>query len=152
MFKTASLTTTGAVTASKTSPKAEFTERKILDAALALFRTKGFEETTMREIATAADVATGAAYYYYPSKDSIVLAFYQRSWAEMQPGIEGAVTKAGNRLQDRLQALIEVKLEYFAPYRGVLRALLKNGADPAHPLSPFGDNNREIREADAEWF
>jgi AcrR family transcriptional regulator len=145
MFKTVA-------TDSKSSPKAELTQRKILDAALELFRTKGFDETTMRDIAAAADVATGAAYYYYPSKDSIVLAFYARSWDEMQSRFDDAVTKAGKRLEDRLKALIEVKLEYFAPYRGVLRALLKNGADPAHPLSPFGKNNRAIRDADAEWF
>ena len=132
----------------KASPKSEITERKILEAALYLFRTKGFDEATMRDIAAAAEVATGAAYYYYPSKDAIVLAFYQRSCDEMQPQIADAVTKSAGNLEDRLKELIRVKLEYFAPYRGVLRALLKNGADPAHPLSPFSQNNKSIREVD----
>ena len=138
--------------AAKSSSKSEVTERKILDAALALFRTKGFDEATMRDVAAAAEVATGAAYYYYPSKDAIVLAFYQRSCDEMQPQIEDAVTKSAGNLEDRLKELIRVKLEYFAPYRGVLRALLKNGADPAHPLSPFSQNNKSIREVDVAWF
>lgn len=136
----------------KTPGKAEITERKILDAALNLFRTKGFEETTMRDIATAAGVATGAAYYYYPSKDAIVLAFYQRSCVEMQSRIEDAAAQSPDNLEDRLKALIQAKLEYFAPYRGVLRALLKNGADPAHPLSPFAQTNKSIRDADIAWF
>jgi AcrR family transcriptional regulator len=136
----------------KGSPKAQVTERKILDAALELFRTKGFEEATMRDIAAAAGVATGAAYYYYPSKDAIVLAFYQRSCDEMQPRIEDAVAKAPANLDDKLKALIEVKLDYFAPFRSVLRALLKNGADPAHPLSPFASSNKPIREIDVAWF
>jgi AcrR family transcriptional regulator len=136
----------------KVSPKAELTERKILDAALEMFRTKGFDETTVRDIAAAAEVATGAAYYYYPSKDSIVLAFYQQSCAEMQPRIEEALAQASRNLEDRLRALIEVKLEYFKPYRGVLRALLKSGADPANPLSPFAENNKAIREIDMAWF
>ena len=144
MFKTG--------TQAKTSPKAEITERKILDAALEMFRTKGFEEATMRDIAGAAELATGAAYYYYPSKDSIVLAFYQRSCSEMQPRIEEAMANASGGLEDRLKALIQVKLEYFSPFRGVLRALLKNGADPAHPLSPFAENNKSIREVDVAWF
>ena len=137
---------------SKVSPKAEVTERKILDAALEMFRSKGFDETTVRDIAAAAEVATGAAYYYYPSKDAIVLAFYQQSCAEMQPRIEDALAKSSKNLEDRLQALIDVKLEYFAPYRGVLRALLKSGADPANPLSPFAENNKPIREIDVAWF
>ena len=132
--------------------KAEITERKILDAALNLFRAKGFEETTMRDIAAAADVATGAAYYYYPSKDAIVLAFYQRSCVEMQSRIQDAIAQAPDNLGDRLKALIQAKLQYFAPYRGVLRALLKNGADPAHPLSPFAENNKPIRDTDVAWF
>ena len=41
-----------------------------------------------------AGVATGAAYYYYPSKDAIVMDFYQRSCAEMQPKIEAALEAA----------------------------------------------------------
>lgn len=134
------------------SQKADATERKILDAALTLFRTKGFEEATMRGIANAADVATGAAYYYYPSKDAIVLAFYQRSCVEMQPRIEAALAGAPATLELRLKALIQSKLDYFAPYRTVLRALLKNGADPSHPHSPFAANNEPIRETDVAWF
>jgi AcrR family transcriptional regulator len=139
-------------TAVKPSHKAVITERKILDAALDLFRSKGFEEATMRDVAAEAGVALGAAYYYYPSKDAIVLAFYQRSCTEMQPQIQDAIAKSAGNLEDRLKALIHVKLEYFAPYRGVLRALLKNGADPAHPLSPFSENNKSIREVDIVWF
>jgi AcrR family transcriptional regulator len=136
----------------KVPNKAEATERKILDAALEMFRTKGFDETTVRDIAAAADVATGAAYYYYPSKDAIVLAFYRQSCAEMQPRIEDALAETPKNLEDRLKALINVKLEYFGPYRGVLRALLKSGVDPANPLSPFAENNRPIRDIDLTWF
>lgn len=136
----------------KTLHKSEITERKILDAALNLFQTKGFEEATMRDIAIAAGVATGAAYYYYPFKDAIVLAFYERSCVEMQSRIEDAVAQSACKLEDRLKALIGAKLAYFAPYRSVLRALLKNGADPAHPLSPFSQNNRSIRERDIAGF
>jgi AcrR family transcriptional regulator len=132
--------------------KSEITERKILDAALEMFRTKGFEETTMRDIAGAAGVATGAAYYYYPSKDAIVLGFYERSCVEMQPQIEEVLAADTGGLEARLKTLINLKLEYFAPYRSVLRALLKNGADPAHPLSPFAENNKVIRDIDVAWF
>src|ERR1700728_173659 len=98
--------------ATRSSPKAEVTERRILDAALEMFRTRGFEEATVRDIAAAADVATGAAYYYYPSKDSIVLAFYQRACSEMQPRIEEALAKAPECLLRRLKAVSQVKLGF----------------------------------------
>lgn len=135
----------------KNTPKAEETGRKILEAALALFRQQGFDATTMREIAQQAGVATGAAYYYYPSKDAIVADFYQRSCSEMQPQIEAALRSARG-LENRLRAVISVKLAHFAPNRSVLRSLLRNGADPGHPLSPFSPETGEIRSIDIAWF
>lgn len=135
----------------KSTAKAEETGLKILDAALALFRKDGFETATMRDIAREAGVATGAAYYYYRSKDAIVMDFYRRSCAEMQPEIESALERVSG-LEARLRELIRVKLIHFAPNRGVLRALLRNGADPGHPLSPFSLETKEIRDIDIAWF
>src|SRR6266545_3097769 len=136
---------------SKSTPKAEETGLRILNAALELFRHEGFESSTMREIAQKAGVATGAAYYYYPSKDAIVMDFYRRSCAEMQPKLEAALEHAGG-LEARLRELIRVKFVHFAPNRGVLRALLRNGADPKYPLSPFSPQTEEIRNIDIDWF
>jgi AcrR family transcriptional regulator len=135
----------------KATIKAEETGLRILDAALALFRQQGFDSATMRDIAEKAGVATGAAYYYYPSKEAIVMDFYQRSCAEMQPKIEAALEHE-NTLEARLRELIRIKLVHFAPNRGVLRALLRNGADPKHPLSPFSSETRAIRDIDIAWF
>ena len=105
----------------------------------------------MRDIAKGTGVATGAAYYYFSSKDAIVMDFYQRSCTEMQPKIEAALKNASG-LEKRLRELIRVKFEHFAPNRGVLRALLRNGADPNHPLSPFSPQTKEIRDIDIAWF
>jgi AcrR family transcriptional regulator len=135
----------------KVTAKAEETGLRILDSALTLFREEGFDAATMRDIAEKAGVATGAAYYYYPSKDAIVMDFYQRSCAEMQPKIEAALEHE-NTLEARLRELIRIKLIHFAPNRGVLRALLRNGADPKHPLSPFSPETQAIRDVDIAWF
>jgi len=135
----------------KPTPKAEETGLRILDSALDLFREEGFERATMRDIADRAGVATGAAYYYYPSKDAIVMDYYQRTCTEMQPKIESALSNVRG-LEERLRALIGVKLFHFGPNRGVLRALLKNGADPQHPLSPFSAETKDIRDIDIAWF
>ncbi len=132
-------------------PGTKETGEKIFSAALTLFRTEGFETATMRDVARSADVATGAAYYYYPSKEAIVMDFYRRASAEMQPKIEEALHNRRG-LESRLRELIRVKLDHFAPDRNVLRALLRNGADPAHPLSPFSPQTKEIRDIDIAWF
>ena len=131
--------------------KAEATASKILDAALELFREQGFDAATMRGIAERAGVATGAAYYYYASKDAIVMDFYQRSCDELQDKIRLAL-KSINSLERGLNELIRVKLTHFEPNRDVLRALLRNGADPNYPLSPFSGETKQIRDLDMSWF
>ena len=126
------------------------TRERILEAALELFRERGFEEATMREIANRAGVATGLAYYYFASKDAIVLAFYQRAKDDLAP--KSAAAHRDKRLAPRLQSLIETKFAYFKPNRAFLGALMAHAADPKSPLSPFGDPSREIREADIAQF
>ena len=135
----------------RTAPKSEETRERILHAALELFQKRGFEAATMREIAEHAGVATGAAYYYFASKDAIVMDFYQRSCERMQPMIEAALRDV-NGLEERLRELIRVKLTHFAPNRGVLRGLLRNGADPSYPVSPFSIQTKPIRDIDIDWF
>ena len=105
----------------------------------------------MRDIGQDAGVALGAAYYYFTSKDAIVMDFYRRSCEEMQPKIEAALVDVSG-LEDRPRELIRVKLTHFAPNRGVLRALLRNGADLKRPLSPFSPQTREIRDIGIAWF
>ena len=68
----------------------------------------------MRGIAEKAQVATGAAYYYYPSKDAIVLDFYQRACDEMQEKLQHALENVKG-LETGLLELIRVKLSHFAP-------------------------------------
>jgi len=113
--------------------KSEETRNRILEAALEVFRERGFERATMREIATAAGVAAGAAYYYFESKEAIVMAFYERSQSEMMPLIEAEMGKSRN-LEFLLQAVISTKFKVFGPNRKLLGALSAH-ADPEHPLS-----------------
>src|SRR5712692_338186 len=96
----------------KAKSKSDQTRARIVAAALELFRNHGFEATTMREIAQSAGVATGAAYYYFDSKDAIVLAFYDQAQKDMAPRLEQAVASTRN-LQQRLQALLDIKFRYF---------------------------------------
>jgi AcrR family transcriptional regulator len=130
--------------------KSDETRARILTAAIDLFRRNGFAQTTMREIAAGAGVALGAAYYYFDSKDAIVLAFYDRAQQDLGPVLEQALT--GSRdLGKRLRALLDAKFAYFEPNRRLL-GTLSAYADPEHPLSPFSESTRAIRENDIRFF
>jgi len=130
--------------------KSEETRARILNAALAVFRERGFERATMREIADAAEVATGAAYYYFDSKDALVMAFYTRSQVEIRERLAIKLPRC-KTLEARLRTTIEEVLEYFEPNRKLLGALSAH-TDPDHPLSPFSEETRPIREADLAFF
>src|SRR6266404_5178836 len=131
--------------------KAESTRGRILSEALTLFRERGFDQTTMRDIARAANVAIGAAYYYFESKEALVMAFYGEASKSMHEQIEMALGRKTD-LKARLRAVIDVMFEYFGPNRKFLGALLRHAADPEHPLSPFSVRTREIRERDMQHF
>jgi AcrR family transcriptional regulator len=130
--------------------KSDETRDRILKAALELFHDVGFEVTTMREIASRAGMAIGAAYYYFDSKDAIVLAFYDQARLEMEAELDRVLEK-NRTLHDRLRGLIDVKLTYFAPSRKLLGAL-SGHTNPESPLSPFSEQTREIREHDISFF
>jgi AcrR family transcriptional regulator len=133
------------------TPKAEETRRRILAAALDLFQERGFDEATMREIARRADVATGLAYYYFPSKEAIVMAFYWQTQAEFDASFRRPLS-ATRDLAGRLRILIELKLAQFQPYRDFLGALFRSAGDPASPLSPFGPETKDIRDQSVAHF
>ncbi len=130
--------------------KSEATRARILESALATFRERGFEKSTMREIAVTAGVALGAAYYYFDSKDALVMAFYERAQQEMAPSLDAILSQA-KTLETRLRGLIAYKFEYFSPNRALLGALSAH-VDPAHPLSPFSQETAAIREQDIAFF
>lgn len=131
--------------------KSEATRARILDTALTLFRNRGFEETTMRDIAAKAGVSLGSAYYYFESKEDLVMAFYERAMEAMAPRLEAALSGAAS-FEERVANLIAVKFEYFQPSRTFLGALLKHAADPRHRLSPFSGETRHIQEQDQKYF
>src|SRR5438132_3441792 len=127
-----------------TKPAGEKTKELILATALDLFRRSGFETATMRDIARAADVATGAAYYYFPSKEAIVSAYYdqvQRAHAEKVR--EDWKGKSG--LRERLGGVFHSKLEILKDDRRFLGALFRYSGDPQHPLAVFGKGTQVQR-------
>jgi AcrR family transcriptional regulator len=124
--------------------KGEETRRRVQDAALALFREKGFDATTMRDVAAAAGLSLGAAYHYFDSKEAIVMAYYNA----VQDRHDAVVRELGAStpvLRDRLRAAMRSKLEIVAGDRKMLGALLRFTGQPEHPLSFLGRGTRDIQ-------
>ena len=68
--------------------KKEETKRRIFDAATNLFASKGFEATTIDEIAAEADVSKGTFFNYFPRKEAIIRYLFEE-WTEIAERIAG---------------------------------------------------------------
>ena len=128
------------------TPRAQQTRAAITDAALELFRSHGYEATTMRAIAQRAGVSTGNAYYYFSSKEELIQEFYARSHAQHLAASRAVLNRERDftaRLRGTLRALIDVQ----APYHAFAATFYKHAAEPTSPLSPFSRQSSPTREA-----
>jgi AcrR family transcriptional regulator len=131
--------------------KSEATRQRILDAALRLFGKHGFERTTMREVAAAAGVALGAAYYYFPSKDALLVAYYLRIQDEHERRAR-ALLPGARGLRARLGVVMHTKLDVVHKQRKLMGALFRTVADPTHPLSVFARGMESVRQQSVAIF
>ncbi len=69
------------------------TRDAIHEAALELFAELGYHATSMRAIATAADVQPAAIYHWYPSKEAILVQLQDDFMAELTERLTGAMAE-----------------------------------------------------------
>ncbi len=131
--------------------KGERTRERILEAALAAFRDEGFDATTMRDIARAADMSLGAAYYYFGSKEEIVLAYYRRVF-ERRRARARKIFAEERDLRARIRALYHIHFDELRRDRKLLGALVRSVADPDADVSVFSDATRETRNGSIDLF
>lgn len=65
------------------------TQTRILDAAFKSLAEDGYRDTTMKEIAGRAGLATGLAHYYFDSKEDLLLAALEHGCPAAQLNLEG---------------------------------------------------------------
>ncbi len=138
----------------KTDPatdKGEQTRRHIFESALELFREKGFDLTTMQEIADRARVVKSAAYYYFPSKEAIIQAYYETLQAEQERICKEAFVQSKD-LKIRLPITMHAKFDLVRNDRKLLGVVFRYTGEPDHPLSCLGKGTAEIRRRSTQVF
>ncbi|MEM9555457.1 MAG: TetR family transcriptional regulator [Acidobacteriota bacterium] len=124
--------------------RGRLTRSRILDAALELFRERGYEQTTMRRVAREAGVSLGNAYYYFRSKEHLIQGYYARSHDDHLAACT-PILERETGLRTRLRGVLEAKIATSAAYHQFAGALFKTAADPRSPLSPFSDESEPTR-------
>jgi AcrR family transcriptional regulator len=95
-------------------------KERLYATALRMIAERGYEATTLREIAAAAGVSAGLLYRYFPSKHAVVIALYDDLSAEFA---RRAADLPSARWRHRFVAALEASLEVLEPHRAALKAL-----------------------------
>ncbi|HEY6411583.1 MAG TPA: TetR/AcrR family transcriptional regulator [Ktedonobacteraceae bacterium] len=127
---------------SKITQKAIVTRQRILDTALGLFATKGYEKTTMREIAAEAECSLGLTYRYFASKEKLVLELYLKLENQLE---EQASQLAPGSIADRFQRIILAQFELMTPHRETLGAIFGPALNPRATAGVFGESTAGVR-------
>lgn len=121
-----------------------------MSAAMGLFRSGGYDATTMRAIADEAGVSLGSAYYYFSGKEELVQAFYDQIQVEHAAAAEAVLGRPA--FADRLRGVLDAFIDVAEPHHGFGGQFFRNAADPRSPLSPFSAESGPAREASTGIF
>src|ERR671918_2466018 len=105
-----------------TGPTAQGTAARdrLYGTAKQLIAARGYEATTLRDIAKKAGVSVGLLYRYFPSKQAVVIALYDELSSEYA---RQAADMPTGRWRDRFVFALKTSLHVLEPHRVPLRAL-----------------------------
>lgn len=120
------------------------TRQRILATAAELFTGKGFEESTTREIALAAGLASGTMFNYFPSKETLAMTMVTDA---LRLGTEDCRRRRTGRedLVEELFLFIASGLRRLRPLRPFLGPVLERSLSPfpRKSVCPEGDATRQ---------
>ena len=131
--------------------KSEQTRDQLAKTALRLFRERGYEATTMREIATEAGVSVGKDYYYFGSKEELIQLYYEHSQEDHSEACE-SVLRGEREFRARLLGVLRARIDTLQPYKEFAGKFFKYAAEPSSPLSPFSTESAPVRDAAIEVY
>ena len=108
-------------TTRSTKPKFDKRRDKLLVIAARCFNEQGYDAASMRDIAKAMEILPGTIYYYFPSKESLLVAVHQEGVRRISARIDAALAKSS--ATDPWQRLSDASAAYLESMLGVDRDL-----------------------------
>src|SRR4051812_13038512 len=83
---------------------------RILDSATRVFARKGFYNSTIADVAKAAEVAEGTIYLYFKNKDDLLISIFEHSMGLFIQEAQKELAKYENP-QDKLKSFLSLHLQ-----------------------------------------
>nr|WP_282450713.1 TetR/AcrR family transcriptional regulator [Marinobacter xestospongiae] len=96
---------------------------RLLKEAAKLFRDKGYERTTVRDLAAAVGIQSGSLFHHFRSKEDILKAVMVET-IQLNTALMRAAVEAADSHEDKLRALIRAELESVLGQTGEAMAVL----------------------------
>ena len=113
---------------------------EILVVAERLFSSKGFHETTMRDIAKAAEFGIGTVYKFFESKEKLHLTIIGNKFSGFHERLKREISEKLSTLE-KIKAFIRIWLEFFEENRDFFRVFISEVEERR-----FGGMGRKLRE------
>lgn len=127
---------------SRRERKKERTRRAIYEAAMALFRKRGFDTVTVEAICQRADVARGTFFSHFPSKAALTYEFGNRVATEFGARYRDAQADAVSQLQ----GLVDFMIESLVADADVLQVMLREFFSNPSALEAARERGRAFPE------
>lgn len=115
-------------------PRRKNKREDVLKKASGLIARRGFDGTSMRDIATAVDMLPGSLYYHFPSKEDMLLAIHERVVTDMVADTEAAIAK-GKTPWDKLERAAVAHLKALLGSGNLVTIISPNFADDREDLN-----------------
>lgn len=100
-------------------------QREIMQSALALFADKGYDTTSIRDIAKAAGVNIAMISYYFGSKEKLLEAIFQISIKNIRDKLEKIVRDKEANPVDKIEQIIDTYIDAIGENRNFHLLLLR---------------------------
>jgi Transcriptional regulator len=118
--------------------------------AAELFAKKGFQATTVREIADEAGILSGSLYHHFDSKESIVDEILSDFFRELMAAY-GAAIEQGGTPQEVLSALVRIAFGTLEPHRAAI-TVMQNDWNYLKALPRFAYLTKSEDEVEKMWI
>ena len=127
--------------------------QKLIDVATSRFAQQGFHPTSVSDIVDGVGVGKGVFYWYFPSKDDLLLEILRDSHYDLRRAQVEAISDEPDPLQ-RIERGIEASMRWSAEHPDILRLVMFGWTEERFATAlrkgrriAIGDTARHVRQA-----